>query len=406
MIFRRKKNEGAAAFHSERVCYLHIGPHKTGTTSIQNALLANEERLAGIGLSYPTPADPVTGKRRINHTPLSRNPNFVKHDDLKRAPFWKDLHARLETLTGSMILSTEHFAQTLRDPERYDRIVDFLHGHGFRIVVVAYVRDQPAWLNSWYTQDQRNFASLLNFQEFRDDAIERGLLDPNAYLKRPIEDERIEVRVVSFEQAVRTGLAKSFLDALGAPDSVKVAEPKAANPNIGIKGMYAAQELMRRVDVRIRSMPAYTELYEQFRRLMRARDWAATPYVGLTPEDIALLRARYGASNDAFAQEWFGTDWATACPGKPLTRLVFDWEEASEEDRRDVTEVVDEMVAAIQAKLVEMPRARRAAARRQKQAMRPQEPVDPARAARLAEKKRRAQERAKARRIAEASGED
>ncbi len=43
-----------------RILYLHIGSHKTGTTSIQNALAANTNQLNAQGFGY------VVGQNGIN----------------------------------------------------------------------------------------------------------------------------------------------------------------------------------------------------------------------------------------------------------------------------------------------------------------------------------------------------
>ncbi|MDR4308582.1 hypothetical protein IHQ68_18330 [Chelatococcus sambhunathii] len=331
-----------------RTCFLHIGPHKTGTTSIQDALFDNAERLAAIGVFYPTVSGDRGGRQRRNHTPLARASNF-KADDLMASPFWEELSLKIADIDGSIVISTEHFAERLREAENFERVVAFFERHGFRVTAVAYVRDQPGWLNSWYTQDQRNFISRDSFSEFLARALEFGLVDPWGYLGRFIDDPRTDVRVVSFERAIKTGLARSFLDAIGAPEDFEIAEPNPSNPNLGVKGMYAAQEIMRRVNGRVRSLPNYNQLYERFKKLMRGRDWEKTAYIGFTPEEEKRIRDRYAASNDAFAQRFFGVDWATICPPRSASLREFDFASAPDEDKRDVLEVIDQMVDAIEA---------------------------------------------------------
>lgn len=333
---------------SDRICFLHIGPHKTGTTSIQAALFLNAKRLEEIGYAYPTVTDVKSGKQRRSHTPLLRAAS-LRPDDLRDSPMWREIETKIADLRGSIVISSEHFAEVLREERHYERIVAFFNRLGYRVVVVGYVRDQPSLLNSWYTQDQRNFASRMTFQEFRDYAIERGLLDPCAYFERAIEDPRVEVRVVSFEQTVKQGLARKFFDAIGVPADFEFPEPNASNANLGVKGVFAAQEIMRRVEGRIRSMPNYNDLYDSFRALMRDRDWAETAYVGLTPEDMTVVRDRYRESNEAFAQKWFGVSWTELAPEREVTERVFDFAAASEADKRDVMEVVDRMVELVKA---------------------------------------------------------
>lgn len=362
-LFRRRARD-------QKLCFLHIGPHKTGTTAIQQSLFNDERRLAREGLYYPPVVDLVSGRRRNNHTPLTR-PNNFKLGSLLQSPYWAELARQLALVDDSVVISSEHFAERMKQDEVYDQIIEFFDTRGFRVVIIAFVRDQPAWLNSWYTQDQRNFSSQRSLPEFRDHAIEAGLLDPWRFLGRAMNDPRVDVRVVAFESALRTGLARAFYDAIGVSGDFAPSESRQVNPNLGHKGLYAAQEIMRRVDMRVRSMPNYVPIYESFKILMSERGWDRQAFVGVTDEDVGVLRERYSASNDLFAHRWFNCDWAQACPPVALTPCVFDFESAAEEDRRDVIEVVERMVEFIRADpsvakaFMEEHRALRVAARRQ-----------------------------------------
>jgi hypothetical protein len=370
-MFTRLKAPGSAP--AARVCYLHIGPHKTGTTSIQHALFRASRALARRGFVYPTLTNPASGHPDESHLALTRAPNFATAD-LMDAPAWRELDARI-TGAPAVVLSAEHFSDTLRDGGRYERVTDFFIRRGFRMVVVAYVRDQPAWLNSRYTQDQRNFRSRRSIAEFADLAHARGLLDPEAYLRRPVDDPRVEVRVASFEAAAKEGLVRDFLRIIGAPAPFGFREPEPVNPNIGIKGVFASQEIMRRVGGGVRALPDYPKLYEVFKTLTADRDWRRTPYYGLSQALEALVRDRHRDANDRFARRWFGTDWATLHPPKPRPLAVFDPAAATEAERADVAEVVDRMVELIVASK---------AAAKTSQSRRPEDPKRAARRARRA----------------------
>ncbi|HEY0293044.1 MAG TPA: hypothetical protein VGC51_12065 [Hansschlegelia sp.] len=331
---------------SERVCYLHIGPHKTGSTSIQHALFENAGRLAKIGLTYPT-GWAAEGRRRRNHSSLARRTLLRLPGALKDAPVWSELDATLARTRGSIIVSSEHFAIMLRDAGWFDRIIGFFEDQGFRVVIVAFMRDQPIWLNSWYTQDQKNFASRRSFAGFRKLIYRRGYMDPSVFLKRAVDHPRVEVRPLSFERATKAGLVRSFLDAVDAPARFRIDEPPRINANFGAKGVFAAQEIMRRVEAPIRGRPDYTALYRHFLKLMVGRNWEATPYIGLSQDDFSAIRERFGAANEAFARDYFGVCWEELAPVRSYERCVFDFEAASEEDRADVMEVVDAMVSAV-----------------------------------------------------------
>jgi hypothetical protein len=51
---------------------LHIGPHKTGTTMIEDALHPARERLAARGVAYPGTGRRPGSAGRLGPTPVSR----------------------------------------------------------------------------------------------------------------------------------------------------------------------------------------------------------------------------------------------------------------------------------------------------------------------------------------------
>ena len=148
-------NAGAARTAGERVCVLHIGMHKTGTSSIQRMISENFDELRdrfGIA-SY---------RRHLNHSALA--PAFV--DDLSQvrsnlAPGLEkpeDVHRQAvsavedlgESLARdrppSLVLSGEGFSKL---PETaVPRLKRFLEPHFDRVHVAIYVREPFSYANS------------------------------------------------------------------------------------------------------------------------------------------------------------------------------------------------------------------------------------------------------------------
>ena len=50
----------------KRVCYIHIGPHKTGTSSIQGFLKENRAELLRYGYFVPPKRRPITVRHQRN----------------------------------------------------------------------------------------------------------------------------------------------------------------------------------------------------------------------------------------------------------------------------------------------------------------------------------------------------
>lgn len=333
-------------FARERICFLHIGPHKTASTSLQHALSENVDRLAAAGLVYPL-GFCEDGRPRRNHTALARRTLLRLPGALEDAPVWSEFDALLARTSGSILLSSEHFAIVLKKRQAFRKVVGFFERHGFRVVLVAFVRDQPLWLNSWYTQHQKNLVSRAEFPAFAEHLFKRGHVDPWRFLGPALLEGRADIRPIAYERAVKRGLAKSFLAALGAPDGFQLEEPPRINPNFGIKGMFAAQEIMRRVEMPVRTLPDYIPLYQRFLALMRGRGWEDAPYIALDQAQYGEIRERFHEGNERFAQQYFETSWDELAPERTVERAVFDPVAAAPEDMADVTDVVDQMTALI-----------------------------------------------------------
>jgi enamine deaminase RidA (YjgF/YER057c/UK114 family) len=109
---------------------LHIGPHKSGTTSIQRFLHANAHVLREHGILYPEPWD-----GSFNH-------HCVAYA-LKAPDRWRQAAARIGAILdqagasgiGTCVFSSEILVE---DPVPFDEILEVFAGHA--IHVVAYIR--------------------------------------------------------------------------------------------------------------------------------------------------------------------------------------------------------------------------------------------------------------------------
>jgi hypothetical protein len=119
---------------------LHAGIHRTGTTSIQQALFYNAASLLRAGILYPKPMD---GSNAINHQRLAWDIS-ERQIELPELSEWAASLAQIDAHT--VILSAEDFCRI--------RNLDFLECFSahFEIEVAMYLRRQDIWVNSWYNQ--------------------------------------------------------------------------------------------------------------------------------------------------------------------------------------------------------------------------------------------------------------
>jgi hypothetical protein len=145
---------------AERKCLLHIGYHKTGTTSIQDYLWANRAGLIRQGFLYPEQHTLWSGHHQV---PWSLGVAHTHYD--KKLAFdaiLTDYVGELSERGGhTLVLSSEDFE--FLSPSGVDRLRSGLEARGFQTRVVAYVRRQDDYLLADYKQHLKmGFAGSLD----------------------------------------------------------------------------------------------------------------------------------------------------------------------------------------------------------------------------------------------------
>lgn len=127
--------------------YLHIGPHKTGSTYLQKALYSNREGLEENGITYPI--DPSSS--HVAHHDLAELYQFKKHEESKA------LADRLiGQCDGSLILSSENFDRL--DLESVSKLKkDF---EGYEVFVLFFSRNLGELLVSNWQESVKHGSTL------------------------------------------------------------------------------------------------------------------------------------------------------------------------------------------------------------------------------------------------------
>lgn len=137
--------------------YIHIGFHKTGTSTIQHFLSGNGDLLARHGVIYPR-----AGRRATAHFNLTAE-LMGKVSYAERKGSWTDLLAEMAAKPGTdFIISSEGF-HTL-NPEQIKSVRDRLAG--VDVTICAYVRDLCESLVSRYSQKVKSGSWTGTFDEF------------------------------------------------------------------------------------------------------------------------------------------------------------------------------------------------------------------------------------------------
>lgn len=136
---------------------LHVGPHKTATTWLQQNFHHNIKDLEAAGWYYPQ-----TGERvRVAHHDLSDNPAEVLVPNSRKVRELKGIAARSRKRGLNVLLSSEGFRNW--KPEHLNALQKIMAPHEMRIVYC--VRDPVSQLYSFWAQQIKTGATK-SFPEF------------------------------------------------------------------------------------------------------------------------------------------------------------------------------------------------------------------------------------------------
>ncbi len=194
-----------------RRCYLHIGTHKTGTTSIQRSL--TQAPLSEAGFYFPN-----TGKWTADsgHHGLASAVASSQHDALVDS-----LIQEISLVPHHIILSSEEFTHMLwRNTQGFQNLVDRVLTVTDRVTVILYLRRQADYIESNYIERLKS-QFRLGFSAYAFARIDEDLAEfPLDYL-RLIEVldriQNVDIEVRSYDAVRASGALADFLSVIDWP---------------------------------------------------------------------------------------------------------------------------------------------------------------------------------------------
>src|SRR5262249_33625537 len=154
---------------------LHIGNPKAGSTSLQDFLFHNREKLLGHGILFPV----VEGENSQSHSALPKSISGMAPGPNRGKLTFAKLE---EMIAGSsahtIVVSSEFFVQAHRYPEIAERVRDLARRLDLGLTVVACVRPQHLWINSSYTQATKSLKNALPFAAYCERNLQLSLYNP------------------------------------------------------------------------------------------------------------------------------------------------------------------------------------------------------------------------------------
>ncbi|GAX50136.1 hypothetical protein [Streptomyces olivochromogenes] len=276
---------------------LHIGPHKTGTTSIQSALFAAKDAMAGHGVDFPAHSrHPMEAVLAVCARP------GMMGDARPTERHWQRLvDAVHATGRRTSVVSSEFFADA-PDDEAIARIVDDLgrgQGRGqSRVHVLVTLRPLARIMPSQWQQYVQN-GLRMGYEDWLEHMLRKAPYEkPNpSFWRRHRHDRLVErwVRVVGAENVTvvvvddrdRDGLMRTFESLLGLPDGLLVPVPDTANRSLTL----AETEMLRKLNREFRGNGLPDEVYSRMVRggaVMHMKN-ACRP----APDDARIITPRW-----------------------------------------------------------------------------------------------------------------
>lgn len=278
-----------------RRLYVHIGTHKTGTTTIQAFVNVNAAALQreGIHVAQAGRYHEQSGHHYI--------PAELRGDTITTPQPWGGLEALFEELAHTpqqkALITSENLEYLIDQPDVIRAFEARLSAIGWTPHYLVYFREQTDYIISLYHELLKH-GLTLSFDAFVADSLrERHFLwrgdrrfwfDYVEFVRRWRQATDQPLTVVSYERArTGAGVIKTFLDAIGFRDRGDLAEVEALN--VGGYRQQPTAERLRPID-RLRAR----WLFRRSRPLLRAQ---ATHYLtgepaGETSASAAITNGR------------------------------------------------------------------------------------------------------------------
>lgn len=282
--------------------HLHIGTHKTGTTSIQNFLKKNRSLLRKQNFLYP--CLPF----RSNHKELGKALNIKnnKFNPQLALKIWEKYKTSHDNYIDT-IISYEGFSMLGGGSKEVSkRKIHFLKKifNPYRIHIILYIRKQDDWLPSFYNQRVKSRCNSQTWDEYLNRHLKAPLrLDRSIrFWEETIKAAKVSIRIYPAQSLVNGGIVEDFCDTIGIklPPKIKLTKRKnnALSPKyLKIKRYANKLNPPNFVNKVLRILFEYLSSFDHER-----------PQTRLTIEDRKKINDCYKQSNKKIAQKYFGRD--------------------------------------------------------------------------------------------------
>ena len=147
---------------TKRICYIHVGPHKTGTTSIQWFLQENSAELLKHGYFVPE-----SETKRGAHHALAEGLSGLDVGEHRELLVARSIAAMAETPARAIIISSEALEGLFRNRQNTKAFFSRIQDLNLQPKLILFPRNQPQWINSSYASTVKSFRRSDSFESGR-----------------------------------------------------------------------------------------------------------------------------------------------------------------------------------------------------------------------------------------------
>lgn len=297
---------------AKRICYIHIGPHKTGTTSIQWFLKENRAELLKHGYFVPETRN-IHGGHHALVRQLCGLP-VPQHQQETAARF---ASAIKDTTCEAIVISSETLDLLLLDRNCARQFFSRIEELDLEPKLVLFPRNQSQLLNSRYTEVVKAFHRSESFESF----IQADIRHPSfRYSHFIVLAEAFSSKLIArpfTEETIVYGVVIEFLKAIDV-DPLQFQDTNfRRNQGAGPFTISVARSVLRSLGSEARGLTwlQASRCGKKLAAYLEKKGLADSGYCGLTTALAGHIETECRPDNDGFAQAAWGRSWAEVFAG-------------------------------------------------------------------------------------------
>jgi hypothetical protein len=291
----------------KRVCYIHVGPHKTGTTSIQWFLQENREELLKCGYFVPE-----SETKHGAHYALVEKLCGLEVGEHREPLVAKSIRALVETPSEAIIISSEALEGILKSRKHADAFFSRIGELNLKPKLILFPRNQPQWINSSYSSSVKSFRRWDPFESCASGFVRSGGAKFSRWLELA-DAYAAEVDARPFtKETIAHGVTPEFLRSIGISSSQFRDREIRRNEAVGPFTVSVARDVLRSIggtDQQLTWLQG-VRCKAKLAGYLGEKGLADAGYCGLTTALARHIEQELRSDNDAFAQRAWGRPWA------------------------------------------------------------------------------------------------